>query len=109
MKQDKFDQMLETGLDHTWPGKGRWQHKLAEQHEDLETRIKCLEQFHCDHEFSSHSKGCLESLLCSKCDALHPDWMAITPSILGNVSKGAICVKSKWYAPKPDSMQKEED
>ena len=37
-------------------------------------RIARLEQFHCEHEFSSHDKGCLASIFCSKCGALHPDW-----------------------------------
>ena len=40
----------------------------------LEARIKKLEQFHCEHEFSDHDKGCTGSIFCSKCGALHPDW-----------------------------------
>ena len=40
----------------------------------LERRLKHLEQFHCDHEFSKPDKGCLESLFCAKCGALHPEW-----------------------------------
>ena len=40
----------------------------------LETGIKRLERFHCEHEFKDTKKGCLESIFCSKCGALHPDW-----------------------------------
>jgi len=40
----------------------------------LARRIKKLEQFHCEHEFSDYDKGCTEPIFCSKCGALHPDW-----------------------------------
>ena len=42
--------------------------------EAFEARIKTLEQYHCEHEFSKREKGCLESIFCSKCGVLHPDW-----------------------------------
>lgn len=42
--------------------------------EELEATVHGLVQFHCEHEFSKPEKGCLESIFCSKCGALHPDW-----------------------------------
>ena len=46
----------------------------AEATLELAKRIARLEQFHCEHEFSNRGKGCLESVFCSKCGAVHPDW-----------------------------------
>jgi len=53
-----------------WPGGD----DSVASHNDWEARIKRLEQFHCEHEFSKRDKGCLESIFCAKCGALHPDW-----------------------------------
>ena len=50
--------------------------KLA-KHSDykaLETRLKAVEQKVCDHVFAARLKGCLESIFCSRCGVLSPDW-----------------------------------
>ena len=66
----------------------------------LEKRIARLEQFHCEHEFSDHNKGCTQSILCSKCGALHPDWewwggMALPER------DDAVWAHGQCYVPKP--------
>ena len=78
-----------------------------------EARIKRLEQFHCEHEFSSHSKGCLESIFCSKCGALHPDWVQTFAHRFGfhdgEEPVGYLVVGSKHYrtrASKPKKWKK---
>ena len=50
--------------------------KLAKHpdYEALETRLKAVEQKVCDHEFCDRQKGCMDSIFCSKCGALSPDW-----------------------------------
>ena len=71
--------------------------------EALEERIKRLEQFHCDHEFSKHEKGCLESMFCSKCGALSPDWVAGIPGAwYFERPDGGIRVDGCWYWPKEE-------
>ena len=68
----------------------------------LEARIERLEQYHCEHEFSKREKGCMESIFCSKCGALHPDWVAGTPGayyfVLPNDS---LHIGGCYYWPKP--------
>ena len=85
----------------------------------LEERVERLEQYHCEHEFSKKSKGCLESIFCSKCGALSPKWEAVPHTAMcypdGDLNRGyAIyggaleppckddCVKVEgvWYRPK---------
>ena len=50
--------------------------KLAKHadYKTLETRLKAVEQKVCDHTFCDRLKGCMESIFCSKCGALSPDW-----------------------------------
>ena len=40
----------------------------------LEARLKAVEQRTCDHTFCDRQKGCTESIFCSRCGALSPDW-----------------------------------
>ena len=40
----------------------------------LEARLKAVEQKVCDHVFAARLKGCLESIFCSRCGVLSPDW-----------------------------------
>lgn len=49
----------------------------------LEKSVKRFEQFHCEHEFKNVSEGCLESIFCSVCGALHPDWERTYPHVFG--------------------------
>ena len=65
--------------------------------EAFEARIKKLEQFHCEHEFSNHDKGCVKSVFCFKCGALHPDWER---TLALPDRKDGIWVDSKCYVPK---------
>lgn len=70
--------------------------------EALEERIKRLEQFHCDHEFSEHKIGCTASIFCSKCGALHPDWVAGTPGAYYFVlPDDFLYIGGCYYWPKP--------
>ena len=43
-------------------------------YEALETRLRAVEQKVCDHAFCDRQKGCMDSIFCSKCGALSPDW-----------------------------------
>ena len=65
----------------------------------LERRIKKLEQFHCEHEFSDRDKGCTKPIFCSKCGALHPDWEWWGGMALPERDDG-IWVGGKCYVPK---------
>ena len=67
--------------------------------EAFESRIKRLEQFHCEHEFSNHNKGCVKSVFCFKCGVLHPDWEWWGGMALPDREDG-IWVGSKCYVPK---------
>ena len=66
----------------------------------LERRIKKLEQFHCEHEFSDTKKGCLESIFCSKCGALHPDWERCGGGMALPYPDDAVWIGDSFYAPK---------
>ena len=76
----------------------------AEATLELAKRIKHLEQFHCEHEFSDKRKGCLESLFCSKCGALHPEWEQTFPHRFGfgpgEKPVGYLIVDGKHYRTK---------
>ncbi len=41
---------------------------------DLEKRLKLVEQAVCEHAFCDAKTGCLDTIFCGKCGALHPDW-----------------------------------
>ena len=65
----------------------------------LTDRVKKLEQYHCEHEFNNREKGCLESIFCSKCGALHPDWEWWGGMALPD-REDCIWVGNKCYVPK---------
>ena len=74
-------------------------------------RVKKLEQFHCEHEFSDRDKGCTESIFCSKCGALHPDWKETFPHIFGFAEGekpvGNLIVGDKHYRTKASKPKEE--
>ena len=75
--------------------------------EKLEARVKKLEQHHCEHEFSNTAKGCLESIFCSKCGALHSDWKAGTPGCYYlKLPDGAVHIDGCYYWPKEKKGKK---
>ena len=45
----------------------------------LKRRLKAVEQKVCDHTFCDRQKGCMESIFCSKCGALSPEWEKAPP------------------------------
>ena len=79
--------------------------------EALEARIKRLEQFHCEHEFSDRKVGCTASIFCSKCGALHPDWKETFPHIFGFAEGekpvGNLIVGDKHYRTKASKPKEE--
>ena len=72
----------------------------AENILELTRRMKRLEQFHCEHEFSDPKKGCLESIFCSKCGALHPDWERCGGGMALPYPNDAVWIGDSFYAPK---------
>ena len=81
--------------------------------EKLAARVKKLEQYHCEHEFSNTAKGCLESIFCSKCGALHPDWVQTFQHLFGFADGekpvGYLITNGKHYrtvASKPKDQKK---
>ena len=74
---------------------------LREVDRTLAERIERIEQYHCEHEFSDERNGCFDSLFCSKCGALHPDWQRPKLGMALPDPEGAIWVKGECYWPKP--------
>ena len=90
-------------------------HDIRDLRGNLDSRVKRLEQFHCDHAFCDRQKGCTASIFCSKCGALNPKWEIVPRDAMeltyeGQTSlgygryvprpkDGTICVKGIWYWP----------
>jgi hypothetical protein len=77
----------------------------------LERRVEKLEQYHCEHEFRDEKKGCLESIFCSKCGALHPDWEEwFFPYFCheGGPPASSIYIGDKHYRTKASKPKEEE-
>ena len=88
-----------------WPGGD----DSVASHNDWEARIKRLEQFHCEHEFSKRDKGCLESIFCAKCGALHPDWCELSEYSYSHLFMGAaecLRIDGIYYCTKAAKLKK---
>ena len=70
----------------------------------LQARFKKLEQAICGHSFKHYDKGCLDSIFCSKCGALHSDWEVISrPGHFPTTDrKAAFWVDGRGYTRKED-------
>jgi hypothetical protein len=74
---------------------------------EITRRLKRLEQFHCEHEFANKKKGCLESIFCSKCGALHPDWKEWSWPFSTKAPLNSIYVGGKHYRTKASKLKEE--
>ena len=72
---------------------------LVDRIVDLEKSVKRLQQFHCDHKFACESEGCLESIFCSLCGALSPDWEECSSYAWSDDNRCYINEDGSRYAP----------